>query len=150
MNDNENQSTIWLLLVIILFFVFIFKNAKNVNAKNVKEMFYLWNIPTRWPRSTYDLRGYPYDINNYHFIHRGKIFNSNYLNLNKYPDLWYYLPYYNNGMIYTSTGSYEYDQFTNLYPNFPILYNVPYTIIDWVGLINNGIVKKSDLSLLTN
>ena len=120
-------DNIWLLLAILFLILYLVKENENV------ECFYAWNIPTRWNTLPYDIRRHPY-----YFIHNGNIYSDKYLNLRAYPELSYYLPYYNNGMIYTAEGKYKYDQFSRHYPNFPILY--PYSSIDWMGLVNNGLV----------
>lgn len=121
-------------LILSLFFLILFVFYQG---NKIQEDFYLWNIPTRFPRSIYDIRGYP---NDYVFIHRGKVFNSNYIDFMRYPELYNYIPYYNNGMIYTTTGLYNYDQFARHY-DIPILYQIPYNNIDWLGLVNNGMIK---------
>ena len=134
-------NNIWLILILIILVLCIIKSENLL--EETKEDFYYWNIPTRWPKPIYDIRGDPlfsYMPNNYYFLHRGRIYNSDYIDLVRYPDLYYYMPYYNNGMIYTANGSYKYDQFAQYY-NLPILYPIQYNMIDWTGLINNGILR---------
>ena len=122
------KDNIWLLFAILVFVVYCMKNDSV-------EDFYVWNIPTRWPKLPYDIRNYPY-----YYLHRGKIFSSNYINLDLYPEVQYYLPYYNNGMIYTASGNYTYDSFSKMYPNYPIIYPTYEYPIDWIGMRRNGII----------
>ena len=122
------KDNIWLLIAILLFIIYFIRK---------KEDFYTWNIPTRWPKLPYDIRGYPY-----YYIHRGQLYTNNYLNLELYPEVQYYIPYYNNGMIYTANGNYTADEFAHLYPNYPILYPTYEYPIDWLGLARNGLLKK--------
>lgn len=112
--------------------------AQCINNTNT-EHFYFWNIPTKINRSLYDIRGYPITNGIYYFIHRGKLYNNRYIDYNKYSNLYMYLPYYHNGMIYMANGRYTYDKFIEKY-DMPILYPVSYDVIDWYGLINNGII----------
>lgn len=126
-----NTSSI-LLSCIIFLIIYHFSQCTT------KENFAIWNIPTRWPQPLYDIRGYP--SNNYYFIHKGNLWNSDYLNMNLYPDLYYYLPYWHNGMIYTAEGKYSYEKYANLYPNMPIFYG-PESYIDWYGLANSGAIR---------
>lgn len=132
-------NNIWISLIVCLFILCIINNLN----KSIKEDFYYWNIPTRWPRPIYDIRGDPalsYMPASYYFLHNNKIYDNQYIDIARYPELYYYLPYYNNGMIYTANGAYSYDQFTQ-YNNIPIIYPIQYNNIDWVGLINNGIIR---------
>lgn len=127
----------------LLFFALLFLCMHFVfySNKSVEPFHSPFNIPTRWPLPLYDLRGYPHNHNNYFFLHKGRLLNNKYLNLSSYSDLYYYLPYYNNGMIFTADGQYTYDQFASLYPNIPIIYYTPQYAIDWYGLINNGLLN---------
>jgi len=132
LSSNYKLASIFLILIIISF-------TSLFVSSNINEHF-IWNIPTRWNNYIYDIRGYPrsYPYDNYYFIHNGKLFNNNYINLNTNPNLWNWLPYYNNGMIYSATGSYKFDEFSKYYPNYPIIY--PTQVIDWQGLANNGLI----------
>ena len=123
---------------IVFFIIFILYLICTFN--NDIEPFYLWNIPTRWNRPIYDIRDYK--KNSWYFIHNGKLYDSKYIDINKYQELYNYLPYYNNGMIYMANGKYSYNTFAKHF-NMPILYNTPYNSIDWIGLVNNGIINTN-------
>jgi len=126
---------VWFVLLCLIMISFIcLCNSNN------SEHFYLWNIPTRWNRPIYDIRGYP--SYSWYFIHNGRIYDNKYIDMDKYRELYYYLPYYNNGMIYMANGKYTYNAFAKKY-NLPILYYPTYDTIDWIGLINNGIINPS-------
>jgi hypothetical protein len=131
----SKNDTLWLIAIIVIIIL-------NIVYCNLNEKFNVWNIPTRWPYPLYDIRGYPQILpdQSYYFLHRGKLYNSKYIDISLYPELYYYLPYYYNGMIYTASGSYNYDQFAKYY-DMPILYQIPGSTIDWLGLVNNGIIK---------
>ena len=121
------------IIISIIFVIYILSTFNN----NI-EPFYLWNIPTRWNRPIYDIRGYP--KYSWYFIHNGILYDSRYIDIDKYKELYYHLPYYNNGMIYMANGKYSYNNFAK-YFNMPIIYHTQYDAIDWVGLVNNGIIK---------
>jgi hypothetical protein len=124
------------ILLVLLFLIILSIILYNYNCKEN----FIWNIPTRFYPS-YDIRDY---LNSeYYFLHNGRIYNNRYLNLDNYPNLFYYLPYYNNGMIYYANGSYTYNDYLKYYPDLPIFYQVPKSNIDWLGLRNNGILKKN-------
>jgi hypothetical protein len=132
------NNKIFLIIFILFILCLICKSCDN------REHFYLWNIPTRWNKPIYDIRGYPWLSEQripWVFIHNGRVYDSKYIDINKYPDLYYYLPYYNNGMIYMANGKYTYNTFSKYY-NLPILYQIPYDNIDWIGLVNNGIINQ--------
>lgn len=129
------MNTSSLLLISIVFLILYYLSSHTT------ENFYLWNIPTRWPRPLYDIRGYPETYSNYYFLHRGYLWNNGYLNMNRYPYLYHYMPYWYNGMIYTADGSYTYDRFFRLYPNIPIMYYPGDAGIDWYGLANSGVIN---------
>lgn len=131
MNKNIAEMFISAIIIYIIVSCFIGNN---------KEHFYLWNLPTRWTRPIYDIRGYP--PYSWYFIHNGKLYDNRYIDLRKYPELYYYLPYYNNGMIYMANGKYTYNMFAKQF-NLPILYQIPYDNIDWIGLVNNGIIDPT-------
>jgi len=128
-----NTSNLLLITILILIIYYKFSNTT--------EKFHVWNIPTRWSRPIYDIRGYPNTYNDYYFLHRGYVWNNNYLNLTRFPYLYDYLPYWSNGMIYTADGSYSYDKFINLYPQMPIIYYPDNNFIDWYGLANSGVIS---------
>jgi hypothetical protein len=124
------------ILIGIIYCIFLFCNEKN------KEYFYVWNLPTRWNRPIYDIRGYPNTFKNYVFLHRGKVYSNDYIDMYRYPELYNYMPYYYNGMIYTANGNYKYDTYSK-YFDFPIIYYTRSNYIDWMGLINNGIISAT-------
>jgi len=132
------KKILFYLIISLVLLVLFYK-------KNTIENFFLWNIPTRVRQPIYDIRGYPWLDNNFFYLHNGTIFNNNYIDTSKFNNLglsiYDYMPYYSNGMIYNTDGSYKYDEFMKLYGNIPILYPISGDFIDWRGLINNGIIK---------
>lgn len=116
-------------LFIIIFIIFIYICFYTSTFEHYYNYNYPFNYPTRY----------------YNYIYNNRMYNYNFINSPLYPltmpELFKYIPYYNNGMIYTSDGSYTIDQYSLLYPNYPIIYNIPSQGIDWLSLINNGIIK---------